>query len=584
MVSIHTNISAIAALGTLRTLASDLETEQRKVSTGMRVGIAADNAAYWSISTTMRSDNMALSAVSDALGLGAAKVDVAYAGLTSVIDVLSEFKARLVAAEETGVDKAKVQAELDQLKEQVQSIASSASFGGVNWLNTGIDDIFDKTQNRASVVSSFIRDAAGGVSVKTMELNLSKISLFNSTGGGLLQADPRDLGTIGGLRFPITSSDSMSTYSAGNTSGSAPSNIDFTFTGPLSFGVGDEISFDITIDADNPTDPIDPPYFPGQTARIVIDRATVDAVLPSANGVISTYKEYSAVLSHALAGSGATTTTYWKYDPPNQTDIKVEVPDVIGVVYLGNSSLNGSSIEVSGFTHTVGSGGFGNVATKYGVRSSEMSLAFERFTVFEDVVVSFSLRVDRESAIYYSFDKAYVNSILGIEDGKVSTSDDMATLLNSLIDRPDVIIEPNGSTVSVKTDPSIDRKSGSKSGIGFWGINVNIEPIPKMNFLDIDIEQNPNDVSSYISYIETVTGRITDAASILGSVGKRIDMQSNFASRLMDSISSGIGRLIDADMDEAATRMKALEARKELALETLHIANAQARNIAILFQ
>jgi flagellin len=213
-----------------------------------------------------------------------------------------------------------------------------------------------------------------------------------------------------------------------------------------------------------------------------------------------------------------------------------------------------------------------------------MSLAFEPFTVFEDVVVSFSLRVDRESAIYFSFDKAYVNSLLGIEDGKVSTSDDMATLLNSLIDRPDVIIEPNGSTVSVKTDPSIDRKSGSKSGIGFWGINVNIEPIPKMNFLDIDIEHNPDDVASYISYIETVTGRITNAASIVGSVGKRIDMQSSFTSRLMDSISTGIGRLIDADMDEASTRMKALEARKELALETLHIANAQARNIAILFQ
>ncbi|AFL53353.1 flagellin D [Sinorhizobium fredii USDA 257] len=222
MTSIHTNTMAMAALGTLRSISGQLSAEQDKVSSGLRINTAADNAAYWSISTTMRSDNMAISAVSDALGLGAAKVDVAYAGLNSVVDVLKEFKAKLVAAEEDGVDKAKVQAELDQLKEQVQSIATSASFSGVNWLNTDIADIYDKTLNRASTVSSFARDATGGVSVKTMDVNLSQVSLFNSTGGGLLQADPCDLGTIGGLRFS-TGSDVMRTYSAGNTMGSGPS-------------------------------------------------------------------------------------------------------------------------------------------------------------------------------------------------------------------------------------------------------------------------------------------------------------------------------------------------------------------------
>lgn len=74
-------------------------------------------------------------------------MDVAYAGLNSVVDALKEFKAKLVAAEEDGVDKAKVQAELDQMKEQVQSIATSASFGGGNWLNTDIADIYDKSLN-----------------------------------------------------------------------------------------------------------------------------------------------------------------------------------------------------------------------------------------------------------------------------------------------------------------------------------------------------------------------------------------------------------------------------------------------------
>jgi flagellin len=104
------------------------------VSSGYRVENAGDNAAYWSIATTMRSDNKAMSTVKDALGLGAAKVDVAYTAWNS-IDVISEIKAKLVAAREPGVDKTKIDKELTELKNQLVSISESASFSGENWLN-----------------------------------------------------------------------------------------------------------------------------------------------------------------------------------------------------------------------------------------------------------------------------------------------------------------------------------------------------------------------------------------------------------------------------------------------------------------
>jgi flagellin len=112
-----------------------MEMTQNRVSSGYRVETAADNAAYWSIATTMRSDNKAMSTVKDALGLGAAKVDVAYTGMNSAIDVVSEIKAKLVAAREPGVDKTKIDKELTELKNQLVSISESASFSGENWLN-----------------------------------------------------------------------------------------------------------------------------------------------------------------------------------------------------------------------------------------------------------------------------------------------------------------------------------------------------------------------------------------------------------------------------------------------------------------
>jgi flagellin len=65
MTSIMTNTAATAALSTLKSINSDLDTTQGRISSGLRVETASDNAAYWSIATEMRSDTKALSTVQD---------------------------------------------------------------------------------------------------------------------------------------------------------------------------------------------------------------------------------------------------------------------------------------------------------------------------------------------------------------------------------------------------------------------------------------------------------------------------------------------------------------------------------------
>lgn len=175
MTSILTNSAAMAALQTLRSIDTNLETTQARVSSGLRVETAADNAAYWSIATTMRSDNRAISTVADALGLGAAKVDTAYTSLESVIEVMSEIKAKLVAAREPGVDKNKINEEISELKNQLVSAAQSASFSGENWLYNSNDDAL----GIKSVVASFVRSASGNVSVATLDFDTAESVLID---------------------------------------------------------------------------------------------------------------------------------------------------------------------------------------------------------------------------------------------------------------------------------------------------------------------------------------------------------------------------------------------------------------------
>lgn len=191
MSSILTNNSALTALSTLSATNRRLEITQDRISTGQRVSNAADNAAYWSIATTMRSDNAALSTVQDALGLGSATIDVAYTAMKSAIDISSEIKAKLVAARQPGVNRADVQAEIATLQSQLTSVADSAVFSGQNWLS--VDSSAASYNATKNVVASFSRDSAGAVSVTTIDIDSSTMVLFDAGTGatevGILDAN-----------------------------------------------------------------------------------------------------------------------------------------------------------------------------------------------------------------------------------------------------------------------------------------------------------------------------------------------------------------------------------------------------------
>jgi len=177
MTSINTNRAAMTALASLSATQVKLDATQQRISSGLRVGSAQDNAAYWSIATTMKSDNSSLSTVKDALGLGAATVDVSYTAVNSVITVAQQIKDKLVAALQPGVDRNKIQAEITQLQNQMKSTADSATFSGSNWLS---EDSTSASYNATkSIVSSFQRDA-NGINIQTITFDGNTSKLYDA--------------------------------------------------------------------------------------------------------------------------------------------------------------------------------------------------------------------------------------------------------------------------------------------------------------------------------------------------------------------------------------------------------------------
>jgi flagellin len=203
MTSIKTNRAAMTALASLNATNMKLDAAQQRISTGLRVSSAQDNAAYWSIATTMKSDNSSLSTVKDALGLGAATVDVTYTALNSDITIAQKIKDKLVAALQPGVDRTKIQAEVSSLQQQLKSTADSANFSGSNWLS---EDSSDPSYNPTkSIVSSFQRDSTG-ISIQTITFDGTTSKLFDpSNQSGIL--DKTSTTTNGGVVYSVSTLD-----------------------------------------------------------------------------------------------------------------------------------------------------------------------------------------------------------------------------------------------------------------------------------------------------------------------------------------------------------------------------------------
>ena len=185
MSSLLTNSSAMTALQTLQSIGQSMATTQNRISTGQRVATASDNAAYWSIATSMRADNAALSAVSDSLGLSAATVDTEYTALTTVLGSdgksgLNKLQSLLVEAKTAGIDRTKIQSEITQIQQDMKSTAASATFNSVNWLSTNAT-----TPATVNLVSSFSR-VGGTPTINSIAVTVADYTLYTNAQGGIL--------------------------------------------------------------------------------------------------------------------------------------------------------------------------------------------------------------------------------------------------------------------------------------------------------------------------------------------------------------------------------------------------------------
>jgi flagellin len=138
--SVNTNYGAMVALENLTATQTDLQHTQEVINTGQKVASAKDNGSVWAIAQNQRAQSASLDSVKDSLARGQSAIDVAMAAGQSISDLLTQMKAKALAASDPTLDQTSrdaLNSDFTSLRDQITTIVNNADFNGVNMVKSG---------------------------------------------------------------------------------------------------------------------------------------------------------------------------------------------------------------------------------------------------------------------------------------------------------------------------------------------------------------------------------------------------------------------------------------------------------------
>lgn len=167
---------------------------------------------------------------------------------------------------------------------------------------------------------------------------------------------------------------------------------------------------------------------------------------------------------------------------------------------------------------------------------------------------------------------------------------DVQNELDGFVDRMDAAISQatfNGSNLIDSTDAvtavtGISRATGSFATTTVTFNEVDLGAIATA-LGGIDLTTS-TDIAADLATAETQYAAAVTAATSLGVAEKTIEGQQEFLDSLIDTLDSGVGAMVDADMEEEAARLQAFQVQQQLAVQSLSIANQSPQNILSLFR
>jgi flagellin len=91
-------------------------------------------------------------------------------------------------------------------------------------------------------------------------------------------------------------------------------------------------------------------------------------------------------------------------------------------------------------------------------------------------------------------------------------------------------------------------------------------------------------IADTLSNADKAIASLTSYSANIGATYTSVQAQGSFIKTLNDALTSGVSSLVDADMNEASTKLQALQTQQQLGVQSLSIANQNSQIIMKLFQ
>lgn len=513
MASIITNSSAMTALKVLRQTETALGTTQERISTGLKVNSAKDDASTWAISQGIKSDVSTFKTISEGLTMASSALDTASKAATSIKDEITKIQKNLASAQAPGADKAAIQLAIDGSLTMIGNISQGASFNGTN-LVQGTDTL--------KVLSSISRDASGTASANFIDVARQDLTM----------------GTTGGLSMlkGLNVSDDALAVNANAGRGQLQVDLAGAATDP------GKLSFSYTSNS-------------GEAKTVTLDYADLATEASVANNFVSTFSDKLKADGIAVETDSAGKLTFTAAG----TSAKV------GQVNAGAGLLTAT-------------------------QASQATLEFAA-DANPEVGKEFTLNVSMGGKDYgyklrvVETGNETTGGVLGTDDaGNKIIALDAADVLDGAALGAAIV---DALTIGAATEFAAVADA-DQFGVAFTGGKLVIDSATTTDGTvpaTVNSFQQPTaDFSKLQATIDAAAKIATSAAQAFGTAQSQAASQKDFLSAMVDSLETGVGALIDADITAESARLNALQTQQQLATQSLSIANQSNQLVMSLFR
>jgi flagellin len=178
---INTNLNALGAQTSLGMANAKQATAMQRLSTGLRINTAADDAAGLAISNRMTSQingfAVAIRNSNDGISM-AQTADSAMGQITNMLQRVRDLAVQSATGTLTSADRTSSQQEVDQIKAQIQDIATKTNLNGIKLLDGSAGNIQLQTGTNAGDTMKMSFD-----SMQTKDIGLGSRASLSSVGG-----------------------------------------------------------------------------------------------------------------------------------------------------------------------------------------------------------------------------------------------------------------------------------------------------------------------------------------------------------------------------------------------------------------